>query len=157
MARLQGSHPNLLRLKAGLTADADYTDPSVAIPGYAGTAGSLLSSDPALAKAWAVVPRRSDGSVLTKVKIKVTFRTAATGAEVAGTFSSTTFAVVPRHELEGKGTSRPAVEWLGAVVDQPSMKPIIVDVAAFDAMGLIFTAITAVGADQVFVYVQEWL
>jgi hypothetical protein len=164
MARLQGSHPNLLRIKAGLTADADYTDPSVAIPGYAGTAGSLLapvaadgSSDPSLAKAWAVVPRRNDGSVLTKIKIKVTFRTEATGAEVAGTFSATTFAIVPRDAREGKGTSRPAVEWLGAVVDQPSMKPIIVDVAAFDAMGLIFTSITAVGADQVFVYVQEWV
>lgn len=157
MARLQGSHPNLLRIKAGLTADADYTDPSVAIPGYAGTSGSLLSSDPALAKAWAVVPRRSDGSSLTKIKIKVTFRTAATGAEVAGTFSSTTFAIVPRDDKEGKGDTRPAVEWLGEVTDQPSKKPIIVDVAAFDAMGLIFTSITAVGADQVFVYVQEWL
>lgn len=156
MARLQGSHQQLLRIKAGLTADADYTDPTVAIPGYAGEAGSLLSDDPSLAKGWAIVPRRSDGNPLTKVKIKVTFRD-ADGDEVAGTYDATAWAIVPRDGREGKATSRPGVEWLGAVSAQPSKKPIILDIASFDAMGLIFTSITAVGADQVFVYVQEWL
>jgi len=157
MARLQGSHSQLLRIKSGLAADADYTNPAIPIPGYAGAAGSLLSDDPSLAKAWAISPRRADGSTLTKIKIKVTFRTEATGAEVAGTFDSTTFALVPRDSREGVGTSRPAVEWHGEVSAHPSKKPIIVDVASFDAMGLIFTSITAVGADQVFVYVQEWV
>lgn len=156
MARLNGAHAQLMRIKADILADADYTNPAVAIPGFAGTSGSLLSESPALAKAWSIVPRRADGSPLTKVKIKVTFRTAATGAEVAGTFDATAFAVVPRDEKEGPASIRPAVEWLGAVSAQPSMKPIILDVTGFDMMGLIFTSITAVGADQVFVYVQEW-
>ena len=37
------------------------------------------------------------------------------------------------------------------------MKPAIRDVAACEAMGSSFSAIAAVGATQVFVYVQEWV
>ena len=40
---------------------------------------------------------------------------------------------------------------------QPSKKPLILDIASFDAMGLAFTSITAVGATTVYVYVQEWV
>lgn len=163
MARLNGAHQQLMRKKSGLADDPDYTDPTVAIPGYAGTAGTLLAPvaadgtfDPALAKAWAIVPRRSDGSVLRKIKVKVTFRTAATGAEVAGTFDSTTFAIVARDAREAKATSRPAVEWHGKLTAQPSMKPFVIDVAAFEAMGIILENITAVGADEVYIYAQEW-
>lgn len=162
MARLNGAHSQLMRIKAGLTADADYTDPSVPIPGYAGTAGTLLAPtaadgtfDPSLAKAWAINPRRADGTPLTKIKIKVHFRDAA-GVEVAGTWSAIAFSIVQRDEREGTGAIRPAVEWLGAPVDQPSMKPAILDITASEAVGISFTSITAVGATQVFVYVQEW-
>lgn len=156
MARLNGSHYQLMRKKVGLTADDDYTDASVPIPGYAGTAGTLLSDDPALALAWSIMARRSDGSPLTKIKIKVVFRDAS-NVEVAGTFSATAFSVVQASENEGPANIRPTVEWLGAVVDQPSKKPVILDVANFDKMGLSFTSITAVGATHVYVYVQEWV
>lgn len=163
MARLNGAQQQLMRIKSGLTADDDYTDPTVPIPGFAGQTGTLLAPaaadgtfDPNEALAWAINPRRADGSPLTKVKIKVTLRTEATGVEVAGTWSAIVFSVVPRDQREGKGSSRPGVEWLGAVTDQPTMKPAILDVAASEMMGLSFTSITGGGADQVFVYVQEW-
>lgn len=156
MARLQGGSPKLMRIKAGLTADDDYTDPTKAIPGYAGATGVLTSDDPTVARGWSITPRRADGTPLTKIKVKVTFRDNA-GAEVAGTFNAVFWALVPRDELEGNAQVRPAVEWLGEVSSQPSKKPVIVDVAGADVMGMSFTSITAVGATKVFVYVQEWV
>lgn len=162
MARLNGAHSQLMRIKTGLDPDDDYTDPSVPIPGYAGTAGTLLAAtaadgtfDPSTALAWSVVPRRADGTPLTKIKIKVQFRDAS-GVEVAGTWSAIGFSIVPRDDHEGSANSRPGVEWLGAPVDQPSMKPAILDISACEAVGVIFTSITAVGATQVYVYAQEW-
>ena len=163
MARLNGAHQQLMRIKTDLTADDDYTDPTVPIPGYAGVGGTLTAPvasdgtfDPTQALAWSINPRRADGTPLTKVKVKVQFRDAA-GVEVAGTWSGVAFSLVPRDQREGKANSRPGVEWLGAMAAQPSMKPAILDVAACEAMGISFSAIAAVGATQVFVYVQEWV
>lgn len=156
MARLNGSHSQLLRIKSGIGADADYTDVTVPIPGYAGAAGNLENDDPAQALAWSIAPRRSGGEPLHKVKIKVTFRIAANGAEVSGSYNATVFAINKPEQAEGNAGLRPAVESLATVVAQPSGRPMIVDVARCDAMGVIFTSITAVGADQVFIYVQEW-
>ena len=155
MARLNGAHPNLLRIKAGVTADADYTDPSVPIPGFASTEGTLISDDPTLAKAWSIQPRRADGTPLTKVKIKVTLRTSA-GVEVAGTWTAIAYAIAKQDEREGKASLRPGVEWLGVVTAQPTMKPAILDIASFDMMGLAFTEITGTDVAFAYVYVQEW-
>lgn len=141
--------------------DDDYTDPTVPIPGYAGEPGTLIaptdpdgSFNPAVSIAWSIPPRRmADGSPTKQVKIKVTLRDSA-GDEVAGTWSATAFSLVQRDDKEGKASSRPAVEWLGEIVNQPTKKPAILDVAACEAMGLIFTAIS--GGDFAYVYLQEW-
>lgn len=161
MAKLNGSHPQLMRIKSGITDDDDYTDPTVAVPGYAGTPGPLVAPetdggfDPSVAIGWAVMPRRADGSPLTKIKIKVTFRDIS-GDEVAGTYDAVAWAVVPRHPAEGLANSRPAVEWLGEVAARPSERPMILDVANFAEMGVSLSNIVAAGATKVFIYVQEW-
>ena len=54
---------------------------------------------------------------------------------IQGTFDATAFSIVQRDALEAKATSRPSVEWLGAVSAQPSHKPVVLDVASFDQMG----------------------
>lgn len=161
MAKLNGSHPQLMRIKSGITDDDDYTDPTVPIPGYAGASGSLVAPetdggfDPSVAIGWAVMPRRAGGGPLTKVKIKVTFRDVS-GVEVAGTYDAVAWAVVPRASQEGLANSRPAVEWLGEVAARPSKRPMILDVANFAEMGISLSNIAAVGATKVYIYVQEW-
>lgn len=163
VAKLNGSQAQLMRKKASLADDDDYTDSSVPIPGFAGTAGSLLAPvnpadgtfDPSLAIGWGIMPRRADGSPLTKVKIRVVFRDSG-HAEVDGTYDAVAWSLIPRDPAEGTASIRPAVEWLGAVTARPSNQPIILDVANFDAMGLSLANIAAAGADTVYIYVQEW-
>lgn len=162
VAKLNGSHAQLMRKKSGIEDDADYTDPSVPIPGFAGEPGTLLAPtspadgtfDPSVAIGWGIMPRRADGSPLTKVKIRVVFRDSGS-VEVPSTYDAVAWAVIPRHPAEGLANSRPAVEWLGAVTGQESAKPIILDVANFDVMGLSLSKITA-DASTVYFYVQEW-
>lgn len=157
MARLNDAQFQLLRIKSGITADADYTSPAVAIPGYAGQAGSLISEDLTANLAWSIHPYRTDGSPMTKILLKANLRRAATLAEDTGTFDAVAWAILRQDEKEANALARPSVVWLGALTAQPFMKPFEIDIGSFDVMGLSFSNIAAAGAgDTVFLYGMEW-
>lgn len=144
--RYEGPGPQLMREKIGVANDVDYTNPANALPADLGTV------------AWSMPGLRSrTDAVLQQILVTVTFRVAATGAEVAGTYDATAFAVLPRGVSGDVDASvRPKVQKLGAKVTQPSAEPMVVDVGRHEAFGVILTNINAPGADRCYITVEEW-
>lgn len=137
-----------MRTKTGLTDDPDVFDPAVAIG----------QAEQEALGCFALPGRRvvGDYGPLRKIKIKVTFRNSATGAEIAGTYDAEPFALVPAG-LSGDPTgARPAVEKLGEVTTQPSEEPIEVAVARHEVFGVRLTNISAPTATHVYCTVSEW-
>lgn len=125
--------------------DPDVADPTVPLP------EGMLSTDPEVRLAWKM-PYRS-GS---KVKVKVTFRK-NDGGEVAGSYTSYAFTVMPIHKAEAAmGATRPAIEKNPPAVNGTSPEPQVIDELGMnDTFGMRYSNISAGAATTMFVFVEE--
>lgn len=148
--RFEGPTAQLMRTKTDLgTPDPDVADPTVSL--------ASLPTD----YVWALDGRRrgiaGSGEPLNKLLITVTYRNAATGAEVAGTYDCYAFAILP-HGTSGESAPahRPKVQKLGSETAQPTAEPMVVDVGRHERFGIRLNPTSYGGATEAYITVEEW-